>query len=148
MISPSNPIVYVIMQRTAMVIENYFFLVAGVLAFFFSIGHAVWGQRNIMGDVQTSQMPAFTKHMLFVIWNQPTVFHFLSAVVLMMASTSAQKATTDPLAMFIGVVSFGFFLNYVGTSLVKNRSALAQIIPQAISLMVYLGIIAVGIRGY
>jgi hypothetical protein len=130
-----------------MAIENYFFLLAGILALFFSIGHAVWGKRNILGDVQTSQMPPFTKHMLFVIWNQPTVFHFLSAVVLMIASTSTQKAATDPLALFIGLVSFGFFLNYVATSLVKNRSALAQIIPQAISLMVYLGIIVVGIRG-
>ena len=121
-----------------MIIENYFFLVAGVLALFFSIGHAVWGQRYILGDVRASEMLSFTKHMLLVIWHQPTVFHFFSAVVLVIASTSKNRVETDPLAIFIGVVSFGFFLNYVGTSLIKYKTALAQIIPQTLSLMVYL----------
>ncbi len=127
-----------------MAIENHFFLVAGVLALFFAIGHAVWGQRSVLGDVQASAMPLFTKHMLLVIWNQPTVFHFLSAVALIRAATSAANALNDPLVVFIGVVSFGFFLNYVATSLIKNRAALAQIIPQTIALMIYLGIIAAG----
>jgi hypothetical protein len=129
-----------------MIIENYFFLVASVLALFFAIGHAVWGQRSVLGDVQASAMPLFTKHMLAVIWNQPTVFHFLSAVALIMAAISASDALNDPLVLFIGMVSFGFFLNYVATSLIKNRAALVQIIPQTLALMVYLGIIAAGIN--
>ena len=129
-----------------MIIENYLFLVAGILAFLFSIGHAVYGQRNIMGHIYTSSMPSFTQHMLFVIWNQPTVFHFLSAIVLVIAATSSQSSTTDPLAGFIALVTLGFFLNYVVTSLVKNKSALQQIIPQAIGVLVYLVIIAIGIR--
>ncbi len=129
-----------------MVIENYLFLVAGILAFLFSIGHAVYGQRNIMGDVYTSSMPSFTQHMLFVIWNQPTVFHFLAAIVLVIAATSSQSSTTDPLAGFIALVTLGFFLNYVVASLVKDRSALKQIIPQAIGVILYIAIIAEGIR--
>ncbi|MEO8395357.1 MAG: hypothetical protein ABI700_20345, partial [Chloroflexota bacterium] len=112
-----------------------------------TIGHAVWGQRMVLGDVRDSEMPVFTKHMLRVIWNQPTVFHFLSAIVLILASLAGNPVATTPLVIFIGAVSFGFFLNYVGTSLIKNRSALLQIIPQAIAVIVYLDIIAVGIHG-
>lgn len=129
-----------------MTIENYLFLVAGVLAFFFSIGHAAYGQRNIMGDVYRSSMPTFTQHMLFVIWNQPTVFHFLSAIVLIIAATSSKVSATGPLAGFIALVTFGFFLNYVVSSLAKDKSALRQIIPQAIGVIVYIAIIASGIR--
>jgi hypothetical protein len=128
-----------------MSVTNSFFLVAGVMAFLFAIGHTVWGERNVLGDVRASAMPAQKKHLLLVIWNQPTVFHFLSAVALVLASLSPDNRVTHPLALFIGLVSFGFFLNYVGTSLVKNRSALAQIIPQAIGLMIYLAVIADGV---
>jgi hypothetical protein len=129
-----------------MTIENHFFLIAGVTALFFSVGHALWGQRAVLGDVRTSAMPPFTKHMLAVIWNQPTVFHFLAALVLLRAAFSTQVAENNALALFIGAVSFGFFANYVVTSLVKNRAALAQIIPQTIALAVYFAIIAAGIN--
>jgi hypothetical protein len=132
-------------RGAVMLIQNYFFLAASGLALFFSFGHAVWGWRYVLKDVQASAMPVFTKHMLLVIWHQPTVFHFLAAVVLALASTSTQEAVTEPLAIFIGLVTFGFFLNYVVTSLIKNRAALAQITGQTLALAVYLGIIAVGI---
>jgi hypothetical protein len=128
-----------------MSVANSFFLVAGVMAFLFAIGHTVWGERYVLGDVRTSTMPAQKKHMLLVIWNQPTVFHFLSAVALILAAFSPDNRVTRPLAFFIGLVSFGFFLNYVGTSLLRNRPALVQIIPQTVGLMVYLAIIADGV---
>src|SRR5690349_18948205 len=118
-------------------IENYYFLLASGLALFFSIGHALWGWRYILKEVQVSQMSRFTKHMLWVIWNQPTVFHFLAAIFLAIASTSTQSEVTDLLTIFIALVSFGFFLNYVVTSLVKNKAALSQIIPQTIALSLY-----------
>src|SRR5262245_53870298 len=128
-----------------MSIANTFFLVAGVMAFLFAIGHTVWGERNVLGDVRSSTMPAQKKHMLLVIWNQPTVFHVLSAVALILAAFSPESRVTRPLALFIGLVSFGFFLNYVAMSLLRNRSALAQIIPQTVGLMMYLAVIADGV---
>lgn len=128
-----------------MIIENYFFLAAGVLALGFGIGHAIWGQRFILGDVRSSEMPVMTKHMLIVIWNQPTVFHCLAAIGLVAVSTFSNRASAGPLAVFIGLVTLGFLLNYVGTSLMKNRSALTQIVPQALAVTLYLGIIAGGV---
>ena len=127
-------------------IQNNFFLIAGVTALFFSAGHALWGERYVLEQVRSSGMPVLTKHMLAVIWNQPTVFHGLSAVVLVMAAMSPDDKGYDALAVFIGLVSFGFFLNYVGASLIKNRAALVQIIPQTFALMLYLGVIAAGIQ--
>ena len=128
-----------------MIIENGFFLVAGVLALFFALGHALWGLRMILPDLHASEMPVFTRHMLAVIWQQPTVFHFLAAVAFVIASAAPHEAGTDPLVAFIGLVTLGFLLNYVATSFVRNRAALAQIIPQALAVLVYLGIIAAGI---
>ncbi len=128
-----------------MIIGNFFFLAAGVMALAFSAGHTWWGENHILGDVRASGMPAFTRHMLLVIWNQPSVFHLASAGALLIAALSGQSAAASSLALFIGVVSFGFFLNYVVSSLIRSRDALAQIIPQAIVLAVYLGVIAAGI---
>ncbi len=128
-----------------MVIQNYFYLVAGVAAFFFAIGHSAWGMRFILNKLRISNAPEYTKHMLFVIWHQPTVFHFLSGVALVTLSTLSNKAITIPLALFIGLVSLGFLLNFLGTSLVRNRAALAPILPQAVVVFIYLGIIMTGI---
>jgi hypothetical protein len=90
-------------------------------------------------------MPVMTKHMLVVIWNQPTVFHCLAAVGLVAASTFPNHAAASPLAIFIALVTLGFLLNYVGTSLIRDRSALAQIVPQALAVLIYLGVIVAGI---
>jgi hypothetical protein len=127
-------------------IQNHFFLIAGVMALFFSFGHAMWGRRLVLRDVRASEMPALTKHMLLVIWDQPAVFHFLSAVALIAASLSSQVALVNPLVLLIGSVSLGFFLNYAVRSLLENRAALLQIVPQTITLMVYWGILAAGMN--
>lgn len=128
-----------------MIIHNYYFLVAGVVALLFAIGHSVWGLKYVLNYVQASGIPNQTKHMLFVIWNQPTVFHFFSSLTLVALSTIPNKAVTNPLAIFIGLVSFGFFLNYVGSSMIRNPAALAPILPQAVALMMYLGILGAGV---
>jgi hypothetical protein len=129
-----------------MTIKNYFFLLSGVMALFFSLGHALWGRRSVLRDVRASEMPPFTKLMLLVIWDQPTVFHCLSAVAFIVASVWPGQTLMNPLVLFIGIVTFGFFLNYVGRSLLEDRKALGQIIPQMIALIVYFGIIAAGIN--
>jgi hypothetical protein len=126
-------------------IQNHFFLIAGVMALFFSFGHALWGRRSVLRDARASEMPELTKHMLLVIWDQPTVFHFLSAVALLLASLSTQDVRFDTLALFIAVVTLGFLLNHVGASVLRNRAALGQIIPQTIAVAAYLVIIVAGI---
>lgn len=126
-------------------IQNRFFLIAGVMALFFSFGHAMWGRRLVLRDVRASEMPELTKHMLLVIWDQPTAFHFLSAVALLLASLSSQDVRFDALALFIAVVTLGFLLNYAGVSVLRNRAALGQIIPQMIAVAAYLVIIVAGI---
>ncbi len=116
------------------------------MALFFAFGHAMWGRRSVLRDVRASEMPLLTKHMLLVIWDQTTVFHFLSAVALIVVSLSTLSALLNPLVLFIGSVSLGFFLNYVVRSLLENRTALVQIVPQTIALMVYVGILAAGMN--
>jgi hypothetical protein len=128
-----------------MKIENPFFLLAGLMALFFSVGHAMWGRHTVLRDVRTSQMSFLTKHMLLVMWDQPTVFHFLSAFALIAASFVTRSVFVLPLILFIGIVTFGFLLNYAVRSLLENRAALMQIIPQAITLLVYFGVLAAGI---
>lgn len=43
-------------------VVSYFLLSAGLLSLVFSIDHAAWGQKNIMGEVAASGMNALTKH--------------------------------------------------------------------------------------
>lgn len=129
-----------------MKITNPFFLIAGIMALFFALGHAWWGRNSLLRDVRHSEMPPFTKHMLLVIWDQPTVFHFSGAAALLMSSLVEQDTLVKPLVFFVAIVSFGFFLNYVVKSLLENRAALVQIVPQTFALTVYFGIIAAGIN--
>ncbi len=72
-------------------------------------------------------------------------FHFLSIVTVLSLSTLSNKATTNSLAHFIGLVSLGFLLNFMGTSPVRDKTALALIFPQVVVVFVYRGIVAVGI---
>lgn len=125
---------------------NFFFLSAGLIALFSSAGHAAYGQKHIMSDVETTEMRKFTKGAVFVSWHQTTSFMFLSAIALIMASSFSEPSAANPLAWLIAAINVGNLFVFIGASLVRNREALGQAIPQIIFMILYVGVIVAGIN--
>ena len=126
-------------------ITNYFLLAAGLLSIAFSFGHAAWGQKNIMAEVAGSGIQNLTKHAIFTNLHQGTSFMFIAGITLIIASTLTNTLVAQSLASLVVAINFGNFVVFLGASLVKNRQALGQTIPQLFIMVAYLGLIIAGI---
>ena len=124
---------------------NYFLLSAGLLSLVFSFGHAAWGQKNIMGEVADSEMKTLTKHAIFTNWHQTTSFMFVAGMALIVASTLSNTAVAKSMSWLVLAITLGNLLVFVGASLVRNRQAFGQTIPQIVIMMVYLSLVVAGI---
>ena len=124
---------------------NYFLLCGGLLSLLFSFGHAAWGQKNIMGEVAATEMPALVKHAIFTNWHQTTSFMLISGIVLIVASVLSDTARAKSIAWLVVAITLGNFLVFVTASVVKNRQAFRQTVPQLAIMVAYLSIVVVGI---
>ncbi len=126
-------------------ITNYFFLLAGLIAVLFSIGHGFFIQKHVMGEVSATGMQRATKRSIFAFLHYPTSMLFLSSIALIIASTFSVISTAHPLAWFIAAINAGNLLVAISATLAKDREALMSVVLPSIAMIVWIGIIVAGI---
>lgn len=104
-----------------MQIQNYFYLVAGILAIIFSFEH-FWSSRRF--KQQLSSLSVELRHLVIVAIYQPGVVLMLSGIALV--EMSFMSIDTSLLAWFIAIVNLGNLMMFFGYSLAKNRPALRK----------------------
>lgn len=126
-------------------IENHFFLAAGLIALFFPLGHGFWIQKNVVREMESTQMHQSTQHSIFVFLHYTTATLFLSAVALIVISTFSDAGSAIPLALFVAAINAGNLLIFIGAGLARNRKSLVRGVPQIFFMLVWLGIIVAGL---
>ncbi len=127
-------------------IINPYFLIAGILAFFFAVGHAAFGQIKLMGDLESSELPQASKHAFFSSWHQWTLFNFICGVTFLLAATTVDTAVANALVLLIMAIDLSNLFMFVGSSFFKNKGAVKETIPQIITMFVYVSIMVLGMQ--
>ncbi len=122
-------------------IKSYFFLLAGLLALIAATGHAVVGHQSVLSGIE----PGPVRHAVFLFLHQTTWFMLASSIILVGGSLLAQPSRISPLAAFVAIVFAGNFLFFVVSSLLVEREALSNLLPQLVFLVLYVGLIVGGI---
>ncbi len=128
-------------------ITNYFFLSAGLIAVLFSVGHGVFVQKHIMGEVNATGMQKSAKRAIFAFLHYPTSMLFLSAIALIIISTVSDVSAVHLLAWFIAAINASNLIVAMGATLAKDREALPSMALPSMAMIVWLGIIVAGIYG-
>ncbi len=122
-------------------IKNHFFFFAGILAIMAAIGHAYVGHQSTLAELE----PSIIKHSVFLFLHQTTWFMLASAIILIGGAFFAQPKKISLVAVFIATVFTGNFLFFVISSFVLEQEALANLLPQVTFLVLYVGLIVVGV---
>ena len=122
-------------------IKSYYFLFAGALALIGSVGHALTGHQSVLSAME----PGGPRHAVFLFLHQTTWFMLASSIVLVGGSFLSQMKRVRPIAAFIALIFAGNFVFFVVTSLMVNREALANLLPQLVFFVLYVGLIVAGI---
>ena len=67
-------------------IKNYYYLVAGILAFLFSITHALNGQNTVLPSLNASSITTETKTIFFYVWHIITAENLLFGIAFLFMS--------------------------------------------------------------
>ena len=122
---------------------NWFYLLAGLLTLLMSAAHAYWGEKNLVPELNSSNLSDLSKVGFYIPWHQITNVLLLSGLALVMGSFLSSIPGIDILAIFITLIVAGNFLIFIVISLKKYRPIIGQSIPQFIffSLIILLSIL-------
>jgi hypothetical protein len=125
---------------------NHFYLAAGILSLILSAAHAIWGQSQVMPDLNSSNAAQLTKIAAFIVWHQITGMLFVSGIALI---TFAIKRTISgakiaaALILCLVVMNFAIFII---TGAVWMPELLTQSVPQHVMFTGLIVLLIMGLR--
>jgi hypothetical protein len=130
-------------------IKNYPLLIAGLLSLFFAGGHMVWGQQNIIGELQAQNVDPALVSLIWMGWNLQTSTTLLSGIALIIASMNLHREGVLPLAWFILTINGGRYIVLLMTAVPEMLSGAynpTDFMMQSVGLFFYITVIFLGIR--
>jgi hypothetical protein len=130
-------------------IKNYPLLIAGLLSLLFAGGHMIWGQQNIIGELQAQDIDPALVSLIWMGWNLQTSTTLLSGIALIIASMNRHRERVRPLAWLILALNVGRYIVLLITAVPEILSGaynLTDFMLQSIGLFFYVTVIFLGIR--
>ena len=85
-------------------IKNYYYLVAGILAFLFSITHALNGQNTVLPSLNASSITTETKTIFFYVWHIITAENLLFGIAFLFMSFHKNLSKVKYAASIIAIL--------------------------------------------
>lgn len=127
-------------------IKNYYYLVAGFLAIFFSITHAWNGQTIILPSLNVDTITSDTKTIFFYVWHIITAENMLFGVAFLFMSFHKDLSKVRFAAWIIAILMIVRLIVIVGGTLLYNASGLSDTLIDSIAIVIYVSLILLGIR--
>lgn len=127
-------------------IKNYYYLVAGILAFLFSITHALNGQNTVLPSLNASSITTETKTIFFYVWHIITAENLLFGIAFLFMSFHKNLSKVKYAASIIAILLVIRWIVILGGTLLYNASGLKNILIDSIAIAVYVSLIFLGTK--
>lgn len=127
-------------------IKNYYYLIVGILAIFFSIALAWNGQTNILPSLNVDTITVDTKTIFFYVWHINTAENMLFGIAFLFMSFHKDLSKVRFTAWMIAILMIVRGIVMVGGTLLYNAEGLKNTLIDSIVFMVYVLLILLGIR--
>lgn len=128
------------------VVKNYYYLTAGVLSVLFSFTHAQNGKDNVLSVTDESNIDISTKTTIYYVWHVITFENFaigVSLIIMAFYKELSKVRFAAWLIVFIMLSRWGVILR---STLLRNVNNLKSILSDLVAILVYAGLIILGIR--
>lgn len=127
-------------------IKNYYYLIVGIL-FILSSFLLTWrGQVTFLPIMNASNIDLAGKTTIFHIWLIITAENLIFGIAFIIMSVNKNIEKVKFTAWMIVVVIFVRLAVILGSTLFKNKNGVADTLTESIVLLVFVGLIILGIR--
>jgi len=127
-------------------INNYYYLIVGILSILFSFTHAWNGQTTVLPIINASNIDLATKTMIFYVWHILTAENFIIGVSFLVMAFYKDLSKVKITAWFIAVIMIARWGVIFGSTLFKNINGLTDTLSDLIVIIIYVGLIILGTR--
>lgn len=127
-------------------VKNYYYLIAGILAILFSITHAWNGQAMVLPALQVDGITTDTKTVFFYVWHIITAENMLFGFAFIFMSMQNDLSKVRFGAWLIAIVMVVRWIVIAGATLWHNASGLNSIVMDSIAILIYVSLIIAGTR--
>jgi hypothetical protein len=128
------------------VIKNYYYLIVGILSILFSFTHAWNGQTAVLPIINASNIDLATKTTIFYVWHILSVENFIFGVSFLVMAFYKDSSKVKFTAWLIVVMMIARWGVIFGSTLFKNINGLTDTLSDLIVIIIYVGLIILGIR--
>lgn len=127
-------------------INNYYYLIVGILSILFSFTHAWNGQTTVLPIINGSNIDLATKTMIFYVWHILTAENFIIGISFLIMAFYKDLSKVKITAWFIAVLMIARWGVIFGSTLLKNMNSLTDTLTDLIAIIIYVGLIILGAR--
>lgn len=128
------------------VVNNYYYLIVGILSVLFSFTHAQNGKTNVLPVIDKSSVDLSTKTTVFYVWHVITVENFIIGISFLGMAFNKDLSKVKFTAWFIISMMIARWGVIFRSMLLKNKTELKSIVPDLLAILLYTGLILLGIR--
>ena len=127
-------------------VTNYYYLVVGILSILFSFTHAQNGKTNVLPVIDRSSVDLSTKTTVFYVWHVITVENFIIGISFLGMAFYKDLSKVKFTAWFIISMMIARWGVIFRSTLLKNKTELKSVVPDLVAILLYNGLILLGIR--
>jgi hypothetical protein len=124
---------------------NYF-LLSGLMSLMFTVGHVLWGQEFVIGQLPARNIDQSLVALVAMGWNLNATTTLLSGIALVMIARRPDTPGVLPLVWFIVAINVARYVMLLGTVLASPSYDLIALVYQSVGLFMYVGCMLLGIR--
>ena len=127
-------------------IKNYYYLIVGVLSILFAFTHAWNGQTNFLPIIDLTDTKLATKTTTFYVWHTITIENIIFGVAFLMMSVRKDPSKVKFAAWLIAFILIARWVVIFGSTLIKNKNAVADTLTDSIAIIIVVALIILGAR--
>jgi hypothetical protein len=127
-------------------IKNYYYLIVGVLAILFAFTHAWNGQTTVLPMLDVDTIDRNTRTVFFYVWHIITVENLVFGVALIFMACWKDLSKVKVAAWVIGIIMIARWIIIFGSTLIKNKIGLLEILTDTIAILIVIVLIILGTR--
>ncbi len=127
-------------------IKNYYYLIVGILSILFAFTHAWRGQTSFLARTNASDFDSASKTTIFYVWHIITAENLVFGVAFIVMSVYKDLSKVKFTALMIAVIMVSRWVVILGSTLLSNKKGVADTLTESIVILIFVGLIILGIR--
>ena len=127
-------------------INNYFYLIAGILSVLFAFTHAMNGQLTLLSEIDQTSLESGTKTIIRYVWHIITAENLIFGVALIFMAFYREREKVRIVAWLIAVVLLTRWFVILIFTLMRDSASLQGVIADTIAILLLVVLLLLGAR--